>query len=107
MSDADYPGNRRAFPRWDADFSVTYQTNSKPQRNGKAVQVSVEGIALAGSEAYPPGTEINLHFELGEDGAFDTVGIVRSQDGDVMRVEFVRIFREQRLRMTDHFYRQS
>src|SRR5437588_7145067 len=57
-------GNRRAFPRWRADFEVRYGVG-KEMLTGKSFELGEGGLSFTAEKMYPLETKIDIEYRLG------------------------------------------
>ena len=97
-------GNRRAFPRWKADFEVRYGMGSE-MMDGIPNEIGEGGIALTVEKLYPIESEVNIQYRLGgndsKDGWITVKSIVRHAVNKSLGVEFLNLRRHDRLRILD------
>jgi hypothetical protein len=96
--------NRRAFPRWTAEFAVRYG-KGKEMHQGEPIEIGEGGLSFAGDPILPTETEVNIEYRLlGEkdSGWIKVKGIVRHSTDKSMGVEFLNLRINDRLKIVDH-----
>ena len=97
-------GNRRAFPRWKADFEVRYGVGAE-MLPAKPNEIGEGGLSLIVEKLYPLESEVNIQYRLsGSDSKDDWIkvkSIVRHAVGKSLGVEFLNLRRHDRLRILD------
>ena len=96
--------NRRAFPRWAAEFEVRYG-KGKELKAGTPIEIGEGGLSLGGETLYPKETELNLEYRLlsqEESGWVKVKGVVRHVTDRFMGVEFLNLRMNDRLKIVDH-----
>ena len=93
--------NRRAFPRWSADFSVRYNDGGN-FLDGKPVEIGEGGLSFVGAKPFPLGTNMEVEFRLGDAPDWVRIkGVVRHSDGNTTGIEFLNLRRADRLKLVD------
>ena len=87
-------GNRRAFPRWKADFEVRYGMGSE-MMDGIPNEIGEGGISLTVEKLYRLGGKDS------KDGWITVKSIVRHAVNKSLGVEFLNLRRHDRLRILD------
>jgi len=93
--------NRRAFPRWSAEFEVRYAAGKK-MLEGKPIEIGEGGLSFFANEPIPLETELTIEFRLGgETDWVKTKSVVRHSDQNQVGAEFLNLRRADRLRIVD------
>ncbi len=97
-------GNRRAFPRWKADFEVRYGLGAD-MLTGQPLEIGEGGLSFTAEKLYPLESEVNIQYRLGgadaKDAWISVKSIVRHAVGDTLGVEFLNLRRHDRLKILD------
>ena len=101
-------GNRRAFPRWPADFDVRYG-DGKVLVDGEPIQIGEGGLAFSGPVSYPLEAEINVQYRFRTEGA-DWVSVkivIRHSQGRELGGEFLNLRMHDRLQIVDYITKKT
>ena len=101
--------NRRAFPRWAAQFELRFGTGKEMQA-AEVIEIGEGGLSFYSTEPIAPETEINIEYRLElEDGAPRGKGngwvrvksVVRHAREGKIGVEFLNLRMSDRLQILD------
>ncbi len=94
--------NRRAFPRWQANFEVRYGVG-KDLYVGTGLEIGEGGMAFTGPKTFPVDTEIDIRYRLQSDDEWIRVrGQVRHLQQDVLiGTEFLNLRLPDRLNIVE------
>jgi len=94
-------GNRRAFPRWQADFEVRYGLG-KNLLAGKPYEIGEGGLSFHAEKMYPLESEIDIQYRLlGHEEWVAVKSVVRHAADEKLGVEFLNLRRNDRLKILD------
>lgn len=96
------PYNRRSYPRWSVRLSIHYAT-ADSRSVGEIINLSAGGLAFVGETIHARGASLTVQFRLTDGTEISAVGVVRSQNGNILRIEFKAIPISERLRIVEHF----
>jgi PilZ domain len=97
-------GNRRAFPRWQANFEVRYGLG-KDLLVGTPFELGEGGLSFHAEKMFPLESEVDIQYRLGGgDSQAEWVAvkaIVRHAADQKLGVEFLNLRRNDRLKIVD------
>jgi c-di-GMP-binding flagellar brake protein YcgR len=100
-------GNRRAFPRWRADFEVKYG-QGKELQTGKPVEIGEGGLSFHAEKMFPLEAEVDIQYRLGDSDSknswVEVKSIVRHVGDKTLGVEFLNLRRNDRLKIVDFIH---
>lgn len=101
MAVSGRPHNRRAFPRWKAQFEVRYGNGSGMQP-ARGYQIGQTGLGFITAEPPQADCEIEVAYRLDPSEDWTQVrAIVRNSGGHMVGAEFLNIRLADRLRIVD------
>jgi c-di-GMP-binding flagellar brake protein YcgR len=97
-------GNRRAFPRWQADFEVRYGLG-KDLLVGTPFEIGEGGLSFQVEKMFPLESEVDIQYRLGRSDSKEewvsVRGVVRHAAEQTLGVEFLNLRRNDRLKIID------
>ena len=95
-------GNRRAYPRWSAQFEVRYTVDRKLV-TGTPVEMAEGGMSFLGEDIPAMGTELDLEYRLASEKNWVKVkAAVRHIRDRHVGVEFLNLKLADRLKIVEH-----
>jgi hypothetical protein len=97
--------NRRAFPRWPAEFEVRFKNSGKTVI-GTPIEIGENGLSMLVEEFPPQDVEFDLDFRLEPADEWVAVKVmVRHIAEGRCGVEFLNLKRTDRLKIIDYVYK--
>lgn len=101
MQASERPHNRRAFPRWKAEFDVRYGISGKVHHT-RGCEIGEEGISFFSPAPPELSSQIDVAYRLEENADWTEVkALVCHIDGDSVGVEFLNLRRADRMRILE------
>ena len=92
--------NRRAFPRWPAQFEVRFGTGTE-MIMASTIEIGEGGLSFHSENAIAPESEINVEYRLNAGDWVKVRAVVRHVDNGKIGVEFLTLRRNDRLKILD------
>lgn len=93
--------NRRAFPRWAADFQVRYGQGKK-LADGAPREIGEGGLSFEAAEPIPLETELDIEYKIPGGQWVRLKAVVRHSQGTLIGVEFLNLRMHDRLAIVEH-----
>jgi hypothetical protein len=92
--------NRRAFPRWPAQFEVCFGAGFE-MTMASAIEIGEGGLSFHSENAIALESEINVEYRLEADDWVKVRAVVRHVKDGKIGVEFLNLRRDDRLKILD------
>ncbi len=94
---------RRAFPRWPAEFQVRCGEGAGSSETARVVEISETGLVFSADKSYPVGTELDLQYwvKSADSEPVKVKAVVRRNEQGLVALEYLNLRRADRLKILE------